>query len=107
MHWIMLYVAIAFEVAGTTSLKLSHGLERLGFFALCLVSYGISFSLLALALKTIPVGVAYAIWSGFGTVLIVVIGIVWFAEAATAARLLFIAMIVIGAVGLNLTTSHG
>jgi len=107
MHWIMLYAAIAFEVVGTTSLKLSHGLERLGFFGLCLASYAVSFGLLALALKTIPVGVAYAIWSGFGTVLIVIIGIIWFAEAASATRLLFIAMIVIGAVGLNLTTSHG
>jgi small multidrug resistance pump len=107
MHWILLYAAIAFEVAGTTSLKLSHGLERLGFFGLCLASYAISFGLLALALKTIPVGVAYAIWSGFGTVLIVIIGMVWFAEAATVPRLLFIAMIIVGAIGLNLTTPQG
>ena len=84
MHWILLYVAIAFEVTGTTFLKLSDGLTRLGFFAFCLLCYGISFGLLALALKSIPVGVAYAIWSGFGTLLIVTIGIVWFAEAATA-----------------------
>jgi small multidrug resistance pump len=107
MHWILLYAAIAFEVAGTTSLKLSHGLDRLGFFGLCLTSYAVSFSLLGLALKTIPVGVAYAIWSGFGTVLIVMVGMIWFAEAVSAARFLFIAMIVIGAVGLNLTTPQG
>jgi small multidrug resistance pump len=59
------------------------------------------------SLKVIPVGVAYAIWSGVGTVLIALIGILWFHEAAGPVRLLFIAMILIGAIGLNLTTrSH-
>jgi small multidrug resistance pump len=107
MNWLMLYAAIVFEVVGTTSLKLSEGLTRLGWFALCLALYGTSFALLAVALKTIPVGVAYAIWSGAGTVLIALIGILWFQEAANPVRLLFIAMILIGAIGLNLTTrSH-
>jgi small multidrug resistance pump len=107
MNWLMLYAAIAFEVVGTTSLKLSEGLARLGWFALCLMMYGTSFALLAMALKTIPVGVAYAIWSGAGTVLIALIGILWFQESASPPRLLFIALILIGAIGLNLTTrSH-
>lgn len=104
MNWLMLYAAIAFEVVGTTSLKLSEGLARPGWFALCLVLYGTSFALLAIALKAIPVGVAYAIWSGVGTVLIALIGILWFHEAASPLRLMFIAMILIGAIGLNLTT---
>ena len=104
MHWLMLYVAIGLEVAGTTSLKLSDGLSRPGFFALCLAFYGASFALLAIALKTLPVGVAYAIWAGAGTVLIAVIGMIWFQEGAGFLRLLFIGMIVAGAVGLNLTT---
>jgi small multidrug resistance pump len=107
MHWLMLYTAIAFEVVGTTSLKLSEGMTRLGWFALCLALYATSFALLAISLKTIPVGVAYAIWSGLGTVLIALIGILWFQEAASPLRLLFIAMILVGAIGLNLTTrSH-
>lgn len=105
MHWLMLYAAIGFEVVGTTSLKLANGFARPGWFALCLALYGVSFGLLAVSLKTLPVGVAYAIWSGVGTVLIALIGILWFAEAASPLRLLFIAMILIGAVGLNLTTS--
>jgi small multidrug resistance pump len=104
MNWLMLYTAIAFEVVGTTSLKLSEGMTRLGWFALCLALYATSFALLAISLKTIPVGVAYAIWSGAGTVLIALIGILWFHEAASPLRLLFIAMILIGAIGLNLTT---
>jgi small multidrug resistance pump len=104
MNWLMLYAAIAFEVVGTTSLKLSEGMTRLGWFALCLALYGTSFALLGMSLKAIPVGVAYAIWSGVGTVLIAAIGILWFQEAASPLRILFIAMILIGAVGLNLTT---
>jgi small multidrug resistance pump len=100
----MLYAAIGFEVVGTTSLKLSQGMTRPGWFALCLALYGTSFALLGLSLKAIPVGVAYAIWSGAGTVLIATIGVLWFQEAASPLRLLYIAMILIGAVGLNLTT---
>jgi multidrug transporter EmrE-like cation transporter len=62
---------------------------------------------LGISLKAIPVGVAYAIWSVAGTVLIALMGILWFQEAATPLRLVFIAMILIGATGLNLTTrSH-
>ena len=57
-------------------------------------------------MKGLPVGVAYAIWSGVGTVLMVAIGIVWVHESATPARLLYAAMIVCGAVGLHLTTGQ-
>ncbi|MEM7025762.1 MAG: multidrug efflux SMR transporter [Pseudomonadota bacterium] len=104
MHWLMLYAAIGLEVAGTTSLKLSNGLTRPGFFVLSLTLYGASFGLLGISLKALPVGVAYAIWAGAGTLLIAVIGIIWFQEGAGPLRLLFIGMIVAGAVGLNLTT---
>lgn len=104
MSWLLLYAAIAFEVTGTISLKLSDGMERLGFFLLCLACYGVSFALLSVTLKTVPVGVAYAIWAGVGTLLVALVGMLWFKEPATAMRLLFIAMIVVGAVGLNMTT---
>jgi small multidrug resistance pump len=104
MNWLMLSAAIAFEVVGTTSLKLSEGMTRPGWFVLCLMLYATSFALLGVSLKAIPVGVAYAIWSGVGTVLIALIGILWFHEDAGPLRLLFIALILIGAIGLNLTT---
>jgi small multidrug resistance pump len=107
MNWLMLSAAIVFEVVGTTSLKLSEGMTRPGWFVLCLMLYATSFALLGMSLKAIPVGVAYAIWSGVGTVLIALIGILWFHEAAGPLRLLFIGMILVGAIGLNLTTrSH-
>lgn len=107
MNWLLLYTAIGFEVVGTTALKLSDGLLRLGMFAASLACYAVSFVLLAVTLKTIPVGVAYAVWSGLGTVIVVLIGILWFKEPATVMRLVFIAMIVVGAVGLNLVTGTG
>lgn len=106
MHWLALYGAIVFEVAGTTTLKYAAGLRQLGVFALSLAFYATSFTLLAHALRIIPVGVAYAIWSGVGTVAVALIGIFWFREAATVMKLLFIAMIVVGAVGLNLISER-
>jgi small multidrug resistance pump len=104
MHWIMLYAAIALEVAGTTALKLSAGLTRPSFFAGALLLYGVSFFLLALSLRTLPISVAYAIWSGLGTVLVAAIGLAVFKEPVTALRVLFFTLIVVGCVGLNLVT---
>ena len=104
MHWLLLSGAIGVEIVATTSLKLSDGMARLEFLAGALVLYGVSFVLLAMALKIIPVGTAYAIWSGIGTAAIATIGIIWFSEALTASRLLFIALIIIGAIGLQVTT---
>ncbi len=104
VNWWMLYAAIAFEVLGTSALKLSDGLSRMGYFAGAIALYSVSFVLLARALREIPVSVAYAIWSGAGTVLVVMVGWLWFRENITGVRLLYIAMIVVGAVGLNLST---
>ncbi len=106
MNWVFLYAAIGFEVFGTIALKLSNGLQRPWFFAASLGLYSVSFILLSQSIRTIPVGVAYAIWSGVGTSLIVIAGLIWFNEILTPARALFMAMIVIGAVGLNLTASN-
>ena len=107
MEWILLLFAILTEVAGTSLLKFSEGMRNflptLGSMILYLVSIG----LLGLSLNKIDVSVAYAIWSGLGTALIVMIGVVWLGEAMSWTKLLFIGLIVVGAVGLNLTsTSH-
>ncbi len=104
VHWLLLSGAIGVEIVATTSLKLSDGLARLEFLAGSLLLYGVSFVLLAMALKVIPIGTAYAIWSGIGTAAIVTIGVIWFSEAMTASRLLFIGLIIIGTVGLQITT---
>lgn len=100
-HWFFLAGAIALEVAGTTSMKLSEGFTKLVPSVLLFVFYAASFVALTLALKKIDVSVAYAIWAGVGTALIAAIGILYFREAVTALKLVSILLIVVGVVGLN------
>jgi small multidrug resistance pump len=105
MAWIYLGLAILFEVAGTTSLKMSQGFTQLGPSLVIFPAYGISLALLTVAVKTVPISVAYAVWAAVGTALIAAIGILWFREPATPAKLVFIGIIVIGVVGLHLSDS--
>lgn len=100
--WILLSVAIVFEILATTLLKLSNGLTNLRAGFLMAVSYAICFCCLALALKKIPVSMAYAIWSGVGTAAICTIGIVFFKESFTMTKLVSVVLIIIGVIGLNL-----
>jgi len=103
MSWVYLVAAILFEVAGTTCMKLSHGFEKLTPSILLFVFYVISFTLLSMTLKKMDVSVAYAIWSGLGTALIAVIGVVWFGEDLTWQKTGWIALIIAGVMGLNLS----
>jgi small multidrug resistance pump len=106
-QWFYLAGAIAFEVAGTTSMKLSEGFTKLLPSVLIFVFYAASFVALTFALKKIEVSVAYAVWAGVGTSLIAAIGILHFHEAVTVLKLVSILLIVVGVVGLNLSaTGH-
>lgn len=105
--WIYLAIAIAFEVAGTFFLKLSNGFEKWQLGMVSMACYSACFWALAPAMKVLPVGVVYAIWSGVGIVAASLIGIFTFDEPLGALQFFFIAMILIGAVGLNLTIVHG
>lgn len=105
MHWLTLMSAIVLEVAGTTSMKLAAGFTKPLPSIAVFVFYGASLTMLTLALRKWDVSVAYAIWSGLGTALIVVIGIIWFGEALTLGRAISILLILIGVVGLNLSGS--
>ena len=102
MTWLYLVLAILLEVSGTTCMKLSEGFTRMVPSILLVVFYTLSFGMLTLALKKIDVSIAYAIWSGVGTALIASIGVLWFKEPATAMKLISLALIIIGVVGLNL-----
>ena len=102
MTWIYLALAILLEGAGTTCMKLSEGFTKLVPSILLFVFYTLSFGMLTLALKRIDVSVAYAVWSGVGTALIATIGVLWFKEPMTALKLISLALIIIGVVGLNL-----
>ena len=103
MAWFLLATTVVLEVVATTLLKLSDGPTGRPFvFAGAMLSYGVCFWALSLAFKAIPFSVAYAIWAGAGTALIVLIGIFWLREPMTVLKLLFIGMIVVGTVGLKL-----
>ena len=102
MQWLYLGVAILFETIGTTALKASDGFTRLGPSILVVLSYVLSFWLLALVLRIIPVGVAYAIWAGLGVCLIAGIGWVVFGQRLDAPAILGLFLIISGIVVINL-----
>ena len=102
MPWILLALAVIFEVFGTLSLKLSYGLTLLGPSLAVVAGYGLSFFLLAKVLKSMEIGTAYAAWSGLGTALVVIGGVFIFNETMTLAKAASIIMIVAGVIGLHL-----
>ena len=103
MNWLLLLAAIALEVAGTTSMKVSRGFTRLGPSVAMFVFYLSSLALLNLALRTIDVSIAYAIWAGLGTALIALVGVAWFNEPGGWLKFACIGVIIAGVVGLNLS----
>jgi quaternary ammonium compound-resistance protein SugE len=104
MAWFYLLIAALFEVAWAIGLKFTDGFTRLIPSIWTIGSMAISFVFLSLALKTLPVGTAYAVWTGIGAVGVAILGIVLFAEPANALRLGCIGLIVGGIVGLKLVT---
>jgi small multidrug resistance pump len=104
--WYALGAAIALEVIGTTSLKLSDGFSRPLPSVLVVVCYAGAFAALAHALRRLDVGVAYAVWSGVGTAVIAAVGILVYRESATALKLTSLALILLGVVGLHLSTAQ-
>ncbi len=103
--WLFLALAIALEVTGTFLLKLSDGFAKWHWGVLSIACYSGCFMVLAPAMKVLPVGVVYAIWAGVGILAATIIGIFAFDERLSAVQFVFIALILIGAVGLQLTTS--
>ena len=102
--WLLLGGAIVLEIAATSLLKASDGFSKPLFGAGSILLYSVCFWLLAFAFTRIPIGVAYAIWSGVGIAAIAVIGYVAFRQTLSPVQIGFIALILVGAVGLNLTT---
>ena len=102
LPYLFLLGAILSEVTGTLALKFSDGFSKLIPSAGVVVAYALSFFLLSFALKKLGVGTAYAIWSGLGTALVVIIGIFLFKEDASLVKITSVALIIIGVIGLNL-----
>ncbi len=101
MAWVMLFFAGLFEIGWAIGLKYTEGFSRVTPSVLTVAAMAISFFLLSTALRTLPVGTAYAVWTGIGAVGTAILGIVLFGEPATAGRLTCIALIVAGILGLK------
>ncbi|MBK1706174.1 DMT family transporter [Halochromatium glycolicum] len=102
MAYLYLVVAIVAEVIATNALKAADGFSRLGPSLLVVLGYGVAFYCLSLVLKTIPVGIAYAVWAGLGIVLVAVVAALVFGQVPDLAGLIGIALIVAGVVIISL-----
>lgn len=102
--WLYLFAAIILEVCGTLSMKLSEGFTKTVPSVMIFIFYVASLFMLTLAIKRIDVSTAYAVWAGLGTTLIAVAGFVWFKEPVTVLKIVSITLIIVGVVGLNLTS---
>jgi small multidrug resistance pump len=96
MEWVLLLTAVVSEVIATSALKLAKGFARLWPWTIVISGYALSLYLMSLTLKTLPVGMVYAIWSGSGDVLMVLVGRYFFKQALDRAALIGISMIVAG-----------
>jgi quaternary ammonium compound-resistance protein SugE len=106
MSWILLLIAGLLEVAWAAGLKSSEGFTRLGPSVFTIVTALGSFILLAMAMKQLPLGTAYAVWTGIGAVGAFVFGIVFMGEAVSAARIFSAVLIVAGLIGLKMSSGH-
>jgi quaternary ammonium compound-resistance protein SugE len=104
MAWIVLLLAGVLEIGWAVGLKYTDGFSRLWPSVATIGAMAVSLLLLGLAVRTLPIGTAYAVWTGIGTVGTVLLGMALFGEPATPLRLAFIAMIIAGIVGLKLVT---
>ena len=109
MHYVFLVLAIVAEVIGTTALKSSNGFTRPWPSLIVLAGYGLAFFLLSLIVKTMPLGIVYAIWSGTGIVLVAIVGAVWFKQIPDWPAIVGMTLIMAGVVIVNLfskTVAH-
>jgi quaternary ammonium compound-resistance protein SugE len=104
MHWLLLIAAGCFECGFTTCLALSDGLKKPGWAVAFVLLSIVSFGLLTLAAQKIPLGTAYAVWTGIGAVGTALVGIIWFKDPATFWRLFFLAGVIACLIGLKLAS---
>lgn len=105
MAWVYLFIAGLLEVAWATGMKHSEGFTRFWPTLWTLASMIVSFALLSISMRTLPLGTAYGVWTGIGAVGTVLVGIFLLGESSAPMRLFFISLIVIGIIGLNLSGS--
>ena len=101
MNWIFLSIAIVSEVIATSALKAADGFSRLGPSLIVVLGYASAFYFLSLTLRSIPVGIAYAVWSGVGIVLVAIIGWLLYGQKLDTPAILGMALIIAGIIVLN------
>lgn len=106
LAWVLLIIAVVIEVIATASLSKTDGFTIPGWTVLVLGGYGVATWLLSMVVRTIPVSIAYAVWSGLGTAIVAVIGYYVLDEQMTWLKAICLGLIVIGVVGLNLSGTH-
>ena len=104
MQWFYLVLAGGFEGVWSTFMKMSHGFSRLGFTLATLAGMVLSFWFLALAVKHLPLSLAYPVWTGIGAVGSIIVGVVLFKDQLQPATWFFIALLVIGIIGIKVTS---
>ena len=106
MAWFYLCIAGLMEMVWSTCMKLSNGFTDLKFSVLTILGMIVSFVFLAQATKVLPLGTAYAVWTGIGALGALIVGILLFKEPATAARIFFAALLLVGILGLKFTSGE-
>ena len=102
MHYVFLVIGILTEICGSTLLKFTDGFQKKFLAALCLLAYGIAYYMVALSMTVLPLNIAYATWSGAGTMLTMVIGMVLFKERFKPSGYLGLLLLLGGIIALNL-----
>ncbi|KRK56275.1 DMT family transporter [Limosilactobacillus antri] len=106
MAWIYLLIAGIFEVVWATAMKLSNGFSILSYSILTIIGMVISFAGLILASKHLPLSLAYPVWTGIGAVGSIIVGVALFHDHLSPSTWLFVILLVIGLIGIKLTTNH-
>ncbi|MFC7392215.1 DMT family transporter [Scopulibacillus cellulosilyticus] len=106
MAWVLLLLAGLEEVIGVTAIKYVDGLKRKWPLIIIIAGFIFSFTCLSFAMEDIPVGVAYAVWTGIGTLGITLVDLIWFRQKYKIAQWIFLAFIIIGILGMRLTTGE-
>jgi len=105
MSWLILFLAGIFEIVWAIGLRYTHGFTKITPTIFTIIAMIISFYLLSLALKALPLGTAYAIWVGIGTIGTVIAGVILFSEPTSVIRIVSIILILVGIIGLKLSTN--
>ena len=101
MHWILLAIGVAIEIAATALLKLSDGFTKIGFVGLTLLCFALAFYVMSLVVRTMPLGIAYSVWAGGGIAGVTLLGAVAFGQTLDGYAYLGIALILAGVMVLN------